>query len=52
MKYLGAPIDKKRIKNEDWNPTENKIEEKLGCWQGKILAMGRGGEREIDLDKC
>jgi hypothetical protein len=40
MKYLGIPIDKKRIHNVDWSPTKNKIEKKLGCWQGKLLAIG------------
>lgn len=32
MKYLGIPIDKKRIHNVDQIPTENKIEKNLGCW--------------------
>jgi hypothetical protein len=40
MKYLGVPIDEKRIRNIDWKPAENKMESKLGCWQGKWLAMG------------
>lgn len=40
MKYLGVPIDEKRIRNSDWKPAENKMESKLGCWQGKWLAMG------------
>jgi hypothetical protein len=39
-KYLGVPIDEKRIKSSEWKPAENKIEGKLGCWQGKWLAMG------------
>jgi hypothetical protein len=28
MKYLGIPIDKKRIKNSDWNGPIRKIEKK------------------------
>ena len=40
MKYLGIPIDKKRIMNKDWNKAEEKMEGKLGCWQGKLLAIG------------
>jgi hypothetical protein len=40
MKYLGVPIDEKRIRNIDWKPAENKMESKLQCWQGKGLAMG------------
>jgi hypothetical protein len=39
MKYLGVPIDEKN-RNIDWKPAENKMESKLGCWQGKLLAMG------------
>lgn len=40
MKYLGVPIDQVRIHNKDWKPVEEKIEKKLGCWQGKLLAIG------------
>lgn len=32
MRYLGVPIDKKRIHNIDWKPVENKLEGKLSCW--------------------
>lgn len=37
MTYLGIPIDKKRILNKDWKKTENKMEHKLGCWQGRLI---------------
>ena len=40
MKYLGVPIDELRLKNSDWNPTGDKLEKKLGCWNGKNLSIG------------
>jgi hypothetical protein len=40
MKYLRVPINKKRLKNSDWEPTEGKMRNKLGPWQGKMLVMG------------
>jgi hypothetical protein len=32
MKYLGVPINKKRLKNSDWDSTEGKMRNKLGPW--------------------
>lgn len=40
LKYLGIPIDQKRILNKDWKVAENKMEHKLGCWQGKLQSIG------------
>lgn len=40
MKYLGIPIDEKRILRKDWNEMENKIEKKLGCGKGKLQSIG------------
>jgi hypothetical protein len=40
LKYLGVPIDKKKLLNIHWKPAEDKMEKKLGCWQGKMLDMG------------
>jgi hypothetical protein len=39
MKYLGIPIDEKRIKNSDWNGPIGKIEKKLGSWIGKCMSI-------------
>jgi hypothetical protein len=39
MKYLGIPIDKKRIKNSDWNGPIGKIEKRLGSWIGKNMSI-------------
>ena len=40
MKYLGVPVDKKRLCLTAWRPTEGKMRGKLSPWQGKLLAMG------------
>lgn len=40
MTYLGIPIDKKRILNKDRKKAENKMEHKLGCWQGRLQSIG------------
>ena len=40
MKYLGIPIDEKRLSLKDWKPVLEKHENKLSCWQGKNLVIG------------
>lgn len=40
MKYLGVPIDQKRIFKKDWIDMENKMEKKLGCWMGRLQSIG------------
>ena len=40
MKYLGVPVNKKRLKLSDWRPSEEKMAVKLCPWQGKNLVMG------------
>ena len=37
---LPVPIDKKRILKKDWKAAENKMEHKLGCWQGRFQSIG------------
>jgi hypothetical protein len=39
MKYLGIPIDEKRLVNSRWNPVVEKMGKKLNPWQGKNLVM-------------
>jgi hypothetical protein len=39
MKYLGIPIDKKRIRNSEWNGPIGKIEKKLGSGIGKHMSI-------------
>lgn len=29
----------KRKHNKDWKSTKNKVEGRLGCWKGKLLAI-------------
>jgi hypothetical protein len=40
LKYLGVPIDKKKLLNIHRKPVDEKMEKKFGCWQGKMLDMG------------
>jgi hypothetical protein len=49
LKYLGVPIDKKKLLNSHWKPAEEKMEKKLGCWQGKMMDIG---SRVILLNSC
>jgi hypothetical protein len=42
MKYLGIPVDDKRLKSSDRNPPGEKMDKKLGSWNGKnLLISGR-----------
>lgn len=40
MRYLGFPIDQKRLLNKDWKQAEEKMEKKVGCWQGNLQSIG------------
>jgi hypothetical protein len=40
MKYLGVPIDNKKLCKSLWDPIVGKIENKLGSWQGRFLSLG------------
>jgi hypothetical protein len=40
MKYLGVPIDDKKLCKSLWLPTVEKVEKKMGAWQGKFLSLG------------
>lgn len=37
IKYLGLPVDEKRLKNSDWNPSVGKMEKRMGGWLGRFL---------------
>jgi hypothetical protein len=37
MKYLGIPIDEKRLVSSRWDPVVEKMGKKLNPWQGKNL---------------
>jgi hypothetical protein len=49
LKYLGIPIDKKKLLNSYWKPAEEKMEKKLRCWQGKMMDIG---SKVILLNSC
>jgi hypothetical protein len=40
FRYLGVPIHYKRLLNKEWYPVENRFEQKMGCWQSKLLSYG------------
>jgi hypothetical protein len=40
MKYLGVLIDNKKLYKSLWSPIVEKIESKLGSWQGRFLSLG------------
>jgi hypothetical protein len=40
FKYIGIPIHYRRLLNKEWNPVENRFQNKLGCWQGKLFSYG------------
>jgi hypothetical protein len=40
MKYLGVPIDKKKINKNLWCPMIEKLEKRLAGWQGRFLSLG------------
>jgi hypothetical protein len=40
FKYLGIPMHRKKISNEDWKIIEEKFEKRLNCWRGKLLSYG------------
>jgi hypothetical protein len=40
MKYLGVPIDNRKLSKNLWSPTEEKVEKKLTLWQGRFLSLG------------
>jgi hypothetical protein len=39
MKYLGLPIDNKRLSKTQWG-IEEKLEKKLEVWRRRFLSMG------------
>ena len=39
MKYLGVPVDKKRLCLTAWRPTKDKMRGKLSPCQGKLLSI-------------
>jgi hypothetical protein len=40
MKYLGMPIDEKRLVVSKWDPIVEKMGKKLSGWKGNMLSHG------------
>jgi hypothetical protein len=40
MKYLGVPIDNKKISKSLWCPMMEKMDKRLASWQGRFLSLG------------
>jgi hypothetical protein len=40
MKYLGMPIDEKKLVVSQWDPVEEKFGKKIVGWKGNILSIG------------
>ena len=40
FRYLGLPMHTRKLSNKDWRSIENRIENKLSGWKGKMLSLG------------
>ena len=40
FRYLGLPMHTRKLSNKDWRVIENRIENKLSGWKGKMLSVG------------
>lgn len=40
MRYLGIPVHSVKLRNGDWRYVEDKMEGKLGTWQGRMMSYG------------
>ena len=40
FKYLGIPIHYRKLLNKEWKPVEDRFEQKLSSWIGKLLSYG------------
>ena len=49
MKYMGMPIDEKRLAASQWNPIDEKFAKKLAGWKGNQLSIG---DRVILVNAC
>jgi len=38
FRYLGLPMHTRKLSNKDWQSIENRIENKLSGWKGKMLS--------------
>ncbi|WVZ69705.1 hypothetical protein U9M48_018450 [Paspalum notatum var. saurae] len=40
FKYLGIPINFRKLNNKDWRMVEKRFQKKLNSWKGKLLSYG------------
>ncbi|WVZ81051.1 LOW QUALITY PROTEIN: hypothetical protein U9M48_028478 [Paspalum notatum var. saurae] len=40
FRYLGIPMNHKRLLNKDWKVIEDRFQKKLSSWKGKLLSYG------------
>ena len=40
FRYLGIPMQFRRLKNADWREVEERFQKKLCAWKGKMLSVG------------
>ena len=40
FKYLGIPMNHKRLNNKYWKMVEDRFQKKLSSWKGKLLSYG------------
>jgi len=40
FRYLGIPMNHKRLNNKDWKMVEDRFQKKLSSWKGKLLSYG------------
>ena len=40
FKYLGIPMNYRKISNKDWSLIEERFQKKLSSWKGKMLSVG------------
>jgi hypothetical protein len=40
FKYLGIPIHYRKLLNKEWIPLEDRFEQKLASWLGKLISYG------------
>jgi hypothetical protein len=40
FRYLGLPMNNRKLNNKDWKVIEDRIEKRLSGWKGKMLSVG------------
>ena len=40
FRYLGLPMNTRKLNKKDWKEIENRIEKRLSGWKGKMLTVG------------